>query len=257
MARNKRRSSVTDKILNAPEQHLRAAVRALCYDQTKARDRLEEFVDFLQDNCQDIDNDKNNNNNNNDNKNKPSDFHVCTQCGEFFFEVENEEGDCVYHPGKPEMNDDHSTWDDWEEWRDGRLDDPTIYFDELPEGFIYTCCNQQGDAEGCAESRYVSKDPPQAVSEQAVSSTADEASSTEVGDAKRRRESSLEIEDNTGLRESADEEEEEDGKLSLKQDVGLFRGKPKPIDERYETKEADETGEINETDDDESDERQL
>ena len=48
--------------------------------------------------------------------------------------------------GYREVDDESSTWYDWDEDCHGRMDDQE---DEYPEGFIWTCCEQSGDCDGC------------------------------------------------------------------------------------------------------------
>jgi hypothetical protein len=55
-----------------------------------------------------------------------------------------------------EMNDEASIWDEWEDWRDGDMDDPKNK-EQYPEGFVYPCCGKDGNADGCMVGRHVSR----------------------------------------------------------------------------------------------------
>jgi hypothetical protein len=60
---------------------------------------------------------------------------------------DDDDDDERHHPGNLEVDLESSTWDDW--------DHGEIASDanrrEYPEGFVWDCCDQAGDAEGCEE----------------------------------------------------------------------------------------------------------
>lgn len=45
------------------------------------------------------------------------------------------------------MNENANCWDDYEQWREGCPMEDRM--DDLPEGFIYNCCEKSGESEGC------------------------------------------------------------------------------------------------------------
>ncbi|KAG9228922.1 hypothetical protein BJ875DRAFT_362651, partial [Amylocarpus encephaloides] len=77
----------------------------------------------------------------------------CENCEEEFDVRSNERGDCVWHPGDKELADDSSFWDDHDWQCHG---DPNDFVDDAAydEGFIYSCCEKSGGAEGCKVTRH-------------------------------------------------------------------------------------------------------
>jgi hypothetical protein len=96
------------------------------------------------------------------------DVHLCENCDEGFLEEDNEDDACCYHPGAMmdtynieialadtislgylEVNEDSSTWDDWDERTFGDHDNDDNR-KEYPEGFTWDCCDARGDEKkGC------------------------------------------------------------------------------------------------------------
>ncbi|KAI4722705.1 hypothetical protein E4T48_00990 [Aureobasidium sp. EXF-10727] len=92
-------------------------------------------------------------------------YAMCENCKQEFDVTENEKDSCQYHddlfsllprippmpftqiPGELSVDTQSSTWDDWDQRCYGTIDNDL--FDEYPEGFIWECCNESGDAEGC------------------------------------------------------------------------------------------------------------
>mmetsp|Transcript_25238 Transcript_25238/g.49153 ORF Transcript_25238/g.49153 Transcript_25238/m.49153 type:complete len:198 (-) Transcript_25238:664-1257(-) len=58
----------------------------------------------------------------------------------------------MWHPGELEVEYDDPTWDDWDEDCHGQIDTKT-HRREYPEGFRWSCCNDDGTAEGCTPRR--------------------------------------------------------------------------------------------------------
>ncbi|KAK4198049.1 hypothetical protein QBC40DRAFT_267086 [Triangularia verruculosa] len=144
-----RGSKEMSKILNAPADHLRAVLRVFCAKNEEARDTIAEHLSFVQFHCS--------SSTAPDSKeqkvNAPSDLELCEKCECLYFEEDNEEGECWFHDGNCEPNDESSVWDDWEDWREGPVDDPKNRY-EYPEGFLWDCCNKQADAEGCKNGKH-------------------------------------------------------------------------------------------------------
>lgn len=81
----------------------------------------------------------------------------CVNCYELFdvqAEVEDDDTDassedeCCYHPGYLEVNDDDDFWADHDEDCHGTIDTDWMRH-EFPNGFLWDCCDQPGDAKGC------------------------------------------------------------------------------------------------------------
>lgn len=77
---------------------------------------------------------------------------VCENCTEEFDTTYNRRGDCGWHSGEKEFDPDSYIWNDddhkWERERECR-DDP-MYAD----GYTWTCCDKEGNAEGCMKTKY-------------------------------------------------------------------------------------------------------
>ncbi|KAF7946199.1 hypothetical protein EAE96_009202 [Botrytis aclada] len=75
----------------------------------------------------------------------------CENCG-FDFDIEdNAKGDCFFHPGERQLDENYR--EDWlwpnygEPWKS--VDDP-----EYADRFFWTCCEGAADAEGCVDTRH-------------------------------------------------------------------------------------------------------
>ncbi|KAH6663349.1 hypothetical protein B0J14DRAFT_609262 [Halenospora varia] len=81
---------------------------------------------------------------------------ICENCKEEFELDGNERGDCVWHPGHKELNDEEDFWADHDPDCHG---DPESFIDDsdFAEGFIWTCCDKAGDADGCKETKHKNK----------------------------------------------------------------------------------------------------
>ncbi|GIQ88002.1 hypothetical protein KIPB_010158 [Kipferlia bialata] len=62
-------------------------------------------------------------------------------------EYEQTEGE-MYHPGELEIDYESETWYDWDEDCHGRMDTQSNRR-EYPDGFVWSCCGESGEAEGC------------------------------------------------------------------------------------------------------------
>ncbi|KAK4161603.1 hypothetical protein QBC43DRAFT_323295 [Cladorrhinum sp. PSN259] len=78
-------------VVNAPEAELRAVVRAFCVADRQVYGRLSDYLENLQQARLPVTGRKR--------KRNISDFRVCYRCEKAFFESENTEGVCQYHPG--------------------------------------------------------------------------------------------------------------------------------------------------------------
>ena len=73
-------------------------------------------------------------------------YAMCTNCEQEFDVIENFSEACIYHDGELEVNYDHERWYDWDEASYGRISEME---EEHPEGFTWSCCEEDGTAEGC------------------------------------------------------------------------------------------------------------
>ncbi|KAI1426941.1 hypothetical protein F5Y12DRAFT_222298 [Xylaria sp. FL1777] len=154
------------KIANAPEDIVRAVLIALCQDPVQEKKVMSYFVKLeeLRSEGEGIDASTSTNEQNNDggrtNAKGPkkrmaiSEIGICELCKEPFSADDNRSNGCRYHPGYMEVNDDASTWDDWEDWREG---DPELEEnkEEYPEGYRWNCCQQSGESVGCTRGQHV------------------------------------------------------------------------------------------------------
>ncbi|KAF2145450.1 uncharacterized protein K452DRAFT_283800 [Aplosporella prunicola CBS 121167] len=67
--------------------------------------------------------------------------------------MNNDKGDCVYHPGELEVYDGDDFWADHDEDCHGVIDTEEMR-KMFPEGFMWDCCEVKGDEPGCKESRH-------------------------------------------------------------------------------------------------------
>lgn len=61
--------------------------------------------------------------------------------------------ECVYHDGEMEVDHAGGFWADHEEEVHGTIDCEESR-EEYPEGFLWSCCDQPGDAKGCLQGRH-------------------------------------------------------------------------------------------------------
>ena len=97
-------------------------------------------------------------------------YAICERCDEEFDTTQNDRAACRWHDGRPfhqpykqlssclliiagerEPDYEHETWWDWDEAVHGNIADME---DELPEGFIWTCCDRAGTKSGCMKGRH-------------------------------------------------------------------------------------------------------
>jgi len=74
-------------------------------------------------------------------------YEICKRCKEEF-DATDDLNDCVVHEGDLEIDDESSTWDDWDDNCHGERDTEENSR-EYPEGFIWSCCEARANAEGC------------------------------------------------------------------------------------------------------------
>ncbi|KAK5938109.1 hypothetical protein PMZ80_009698 [Knufia obscura] len=60
----------------------------------------------------------------------------------------NHYGNCIYHDGYLEVDDESDFWADHDEDCHGTIDSMELR-KEFPEGYTWDCCGESGDAEGC------------------------------------------------------------------------------------------------------------
>ncbi|KAL5089258.1 hypothetical protein Trisim1_005821 [Trichoderma cf. simile WF8] len=77
---------------------------------------------------------------------------VCIQC-DLPFDPSDTARNCFYHNGELEVNDMDDFWADHDEDCHGIIDTDEMR-EEFPEGFIWTCCDKNGEALGCRWARH-------------------------------------------------------------------------------------------------------
>ncbi|KAF2251766.1 hypothetical protein BU26DRAFT_422577 [Trematosphaeria pertusa] len=78
-------------------------------------------------------------------------YEICDQCGEEYDVLANERCSCVWHEGELEVDYDADIWADHDENCHGTIDTDDMR-EEIPEGFVWGCCEQLGTAKGCRKS---------------------------------------------------------------------------------------------------------
>ncbi|KAI0805269.1 hypothetical protein GGR55DRAFT_286401 [Xylaria sp. FL0064] len=152
------------KIANAPEDIVRAVLIALCEDLTIERKVMSHFskLEKLRSNQRrgkdskvGDSNDGKSNDGSHTNAKGPSkrkaisQIAICVNCKDPFSEDDNRPDACRHHPGEMEENDE--VREDMDEW-------PSVYDarsiqedkEDYPEGYIWDCCEEAGDAPGCS-----------------------------------------------------------------------------------------------------------
>ncbi|KAF3937404.1 hypothetical protein ABW19_dt0207080 [Dactylella cylindrospora] len=83
---------------------------------------------------------------------------VCVQCNESFNEEENASKSCQYHTGHREVDFESEVWEDmWEgDMKQTDFEDEGLV-EEWPEGYRWTCCDEEGDHPGCRKGKHASK----------------------------------------------------------------------------------------------------
>ncbi|KAM0292246.1 hypothetical protein ACHAO9_003219 [Fusarium lateritium] len=140
--------------LQAPEQQLRAILLALC-DSSSVRSRAENHYRAL----------KAADNPSTGLKRKAAnDLFVCVQCDEAFSQEDNTETSCWYHPGARgkktdaavgslDVDDSEDFWADHDEDCHGEIDTWEMR-EEMPDGFIWSCCGKLGGRKGCTNGKH-------------------------------------------------------------------------------------------------------
>ncbi|EAT80976.1 hypothetical protein HBH56_164350 [Parastagonospora nodorum] len=80
-------------------------------------------------------------------------FEICEQCNEEYDVLHNNKKSCQWHEGEQEVDWDGDFWADHDERCHGTIDTPEMR-KEHPEGFVWDCCDEPGDAAGCKTSRH-------------------------------------------------------------------------------------------------------
>ncbi|KAI1501863.1 hypothetical protein F5X99DRAFT_408671 [Biscogniauxia marginata] len=132
-----------EKITNASDHLIRATLIALCND-SDIRNKAEEYIDKMTS----LQEDAAHENAGGHKRKAESTIKICVQCQDSFYEEDNGPRACRYHDGELEIDDEHSTWDDWDENCFGRMDSEDNR-EEYPDGFTWNCCNKRGTDLGC------------------------------------------------------------------------------------------------------------
>ncbi|KAK4227822.1 hypothetical protein QBC38DRAFT_363429, partial [Podospora fimiseda] len=136
-----------DDILSAPDDDLRAAIRAICTDDNKVRDRLATYLHKVQNPAAKLAPKKSKN----APKVDPSGIFLCGQCEKTFLEPDNHETACTYHTGECEVNEE--AWQDMYTEADPDYDNPEMR-KSFPKGFQFECCGEIGDHPGCKTGKH-------------------------------------------------------------------------------------------------------
>ncbi|KAI9655119.1 MAG: hypothetical protein M1821_005602 [Bathelium mastoideum] len=81
-------------------------------------------------------------------------YETCENCDKEFDVNHNGQKDCQFHLGTKEVDydTDNSAWEDYEEARFGPREE---HEEDIPEGFLWTCCNKRGDGDGCTIKEHI------------------------------------------------------------------------------------------------------
>ncbi|KAF0328737.1 hypothetical protein GQ607_004149 [Colletotrichum asianum] len=74
---------------------------------------------------------------------------------------------CKYHPGKFEIDESSEEWDSidiWDEKDWEQLEDDPCWKEDKPDGFKWSCCERNGNVEGCQRGPHITETDPAGVS---------------------------------------------------------------------------------------------
>ncbi|KAI0602638.1 hypothetical protein F4775DRAFT_534852, partial [Biscogniauxia sp. FL1348] len=125
-----------EKITNAPDHIVRAALIALCNDST-IRHKAVEYIDKMSSGVA-----------GGRKRKAESAVKICVKCQDPFREEDNGPKACRFHDGYLGIDYDHDTWADWDEPCHGLMDTQENR-EEYPEGFVWDCCEKRGTSRGC------------------------------------------------------------------------------------------------------------
>jgi len=80
-------------------------------------------------------------------------FEICKQCNREYDVLLNDKKSCIWHSDILIEDYDHDLWADHDERCHGPVDTPENRRNH-PEGFIWQCCEEQGNVKGCETSRH-------------------------------------------------------------------------------------------------------
>ncbi|KAL6704685.1 hypothetical protein ACN47E_007967 [Coniothyrium glycines] len=80
-------------------------------------------------------------------------FEICIQCNNEYNVLSNDKRSCIWHEGELEVDHEGDFWADHDERCHGTIDTDEMRR-EYPEGFIWNCCDESGENEGCKKSRH-------------------------------------------------------------------------------------------------------
>ncbi|KAF5492270.1 hypothetical protein CGCS363_v010561 [Colletotrichum siamense] len=92
---------------------------------------------------------------------------VCSRCHE---RVEGDKQDpdaCKYHPGEFELDESSKEWDSIDIWDENdweQLEDDPCWKEDKPDGFKWSCCERNGNVEGCERGPHITETNPAGVS---------------------------------------------------------------------------------------------
>ncbi|KAK3935499.1 hypothetical protein QBC46DRAFT_397417 [Diplogelasinospora grovesii] len=143
-----------DALYLASDKTVRAILTALC-DDSEVKDKALAYLDRLEPEAKVKARAPGMGESINKKRKAESEIKICVQCDDTFLEDDNSPRNCRYHSGDMEMDDDSSAWYDWDERCHGTMDSKEnrkLY----PDGFVWTCCDEEGSAPGCKYGRHQS-----------------------------------------------------------------------------------------------------
>ncbi|KAK4152401.1 hypothetical protein C8A00DRAFT_16291 [Chaetomidium leptoderma] len=128
-------ASIFARIQNATDHEVRTVLAGLCADSTNKR-YAEKLFDRLDQTAKAY----------GDRKLAVPTLDICLNCKQAYNEAQNAANACHYHSGIIEINHDSEAWVDC--WGD-EIHDSEEMREDLPEGFMWSCCEKDMDAPGC------------------------------------------------------------------------------------------------------------
>ncbi|WPH03746.1 Hypothetical protein R9X50_00662900 [Acrodontium crateriforme] len=87
-------------------------------------------------------------------------YETCENCKAEFHVMNNKDGDCVYHDGEIDVDDESSVWDDYDDYNPDPSSSEVMNDPGFKEGYIMSCCEKRPYEKGCVKSKHEAKDQP-------------------------------------------------------------------------------------------------
>ncbi|KAF3937316.1 hypothetical protein ABW19_dt0202385 [Dactylella cylindrospora] len=148
-------STIHRIIDDAPEQRLRFLLHAICHSDPRIAEQIQKLHNDMFTPLPKILESQSS-----DSRKRKAEakLEVCMVCLDSFDEESNHDTACRSHPGAWEADMDHDMWADmWDDDYQGRDPNHEDFFTDVPEAFIWDCCNQRGDTPGCEVARHVGR----------------------------------------------------------------------------------------------------